>query len=295
MKIAKTAACLFAVVAVAAIAAPAAPDYAQSRAARASALTQPYGWFSLIALEWLAPDATTTVGSAKDNKLALAGLPAHLMSLAEHGGAVTIASADKGVTLGGKAVTAGQALPTNEDDASALAFGATRFWVIDRAGKKYLRVKDPSAKARVRFHGLQWYPVNPHYRVEARWVPFTTPHTVTIVNQIGLVTPMVSAGYVEFTLDGHAERLTALSADQNSLFFVMTDRTAPKSTDGGGRFLTTGAPTNGLTKPGTVTIDFNEAVNPPCAYSPYATCPRAPKENRLDVAIPAGEKLYDAE
>ena len=270
------------------------PAYAQLRAERAKELTQPYGWFSLIALEWLKPDANTTVGSAPGESLRLAGTPAHLMSLTNRGGKVSVASAEPGITLGGKAVLPGEPLPTGESDADALAFGSTRFWVIDRGGQQYLRVKDSKAPALVHYHGLHWFAPDPHYVITARWVPYTTPHTMPVMNKLGQVTPEKVPGYAEFVLDGKTLRLTPMSADEYAgMFFVLRDKTAPRETDGGGRFLRSDAPSNGLTKPGTVVLDFNNAVNPPCAYSPYATCPLATPENRLPVAIDAGEKNYE--
>ena len=83
-----------------------------------------------------------------------------------------------------------------------------------------------------------------------------------------------------------------MDATGGTLWFVFRDETFHRTTDGGGRFLTADSPSNGLGKPGTVVLDFNEAVNPPCAYSAFATCPLASPENRLTVAVPAGEKRY---
>ena len=101
-------------------------------------------------------------------------------------------------------------------------------------------------------------------------------------------------GYAEFAIRGKTERLEPMVED-GRLFFVFRDTTSRLETDGGGRFLTVAAPSGGLDRPGTLELDFNQAVNPPCAYSPFATCPLAPKENRLQVAIPAGEKRYSSD
>jgi uncharacterized protein len=270
------------------------PDYAQERAERAQGLTQPYGWFSLVALEWLKP-GVTTVGSAKDNSLVLAGAPAHLMTLEQKDGTVTLRTSDPSLALGGQPLHASThpVIGEREDNASALSSRTLRFWAIDRGGKRYLRVKDSEAPALKQFHGLRWYAPDRHYRIEARWIPYTTPHTMQVMNKIGQITPVPVPGYVEFELGGQKQTLVPMEAGKNGLWFVFRDRTAPHTTDGGGRFLTTEVPSNGLDKAGTVVLDFNEAVNPPCAYSPYATCPLASPENRLPVSVPAGEKLYD--
>ena len=268
-----------------------AAEYANERAERARELTKPYGWFSLIALNWLKPGATT-VGSAKDNAVVLPGIAAHLLTLNQSGGKVTATAVAQGVTSHGKPLAPGQSLSKDEDDGSAVVAGSVRMWVIDRGDRQYLRVKDANAPARKNFRGLRWYPPSPAYRIEAKWVPFEKPHTLHFLNQLGQVNDEAEPGQVEFMIDGKRCTLTPLSATDKQLWFVMRDLTSAKDTDQGGRFLYTDAPSHGLKAPGTVTIDFNEAENPPCAYSPYATCPLAAQENRLPVAIPAGEKRY---
>ena len=274
--------------------AQAAPDYAKERADQAKELTAPYGWFSLVALDYLKP-GVTTVGAAKDNQVTLAEGPAHLVAFEQDGGKVTVKSAAASLMMNGKLVSGGDAVVSaNEDDASALTSGTLKMWAIDRGGKRYLRVKDSNAPALRHFHGLNWYAPKTVYRVEAKWIPYTSPRTFNVLNKLGQWTPIQAPGYVEFAMNGKTMTLVPMSADKTSLFFVFRDQTAPSSTYGGGRFLSTEGPSNGLDKPGTLMIDFNEATNPPCAYSPYATCPLASKENRLATAVPAGEKLYSS-
>jgi uncharacterized protein (DUF1684 family) len=268
------------------------PDYAHLRAERAQALTQPYGWFSLIGLESLKP-GTTTVGSAKDNTVVLPAAPAHVMSLAENNGAVTLTEAAPGLRYGAAPAIAGTVIAKGEGDATALSVGTLRLWAIDRGGKRYLRIKDANAPALLHFSGLKWYAPDAHLRIEARWVPFTTPHTMNVLNKLGQITPTPVPGYAEFTLDGRKLTLTPMGASPNQLWFVFRDATYLHTTDGGGRFLYTPGPSNGLNQPGTVTLDFNLAENPPCAYSPYATCPLAAPENRLPIPVAAGEKRYE--
>ena len=268
-----------------------APDYQALRAQRADGLTRPDGWFSLVALEWL-KDGDTTVGSAAGNALVLEHVPGHLLTLHKAGDTVTLENVAPGLTLGGQDVAAGAAVSAEEDEGHALRSGDVQMWVIDRGGQRYLRVKDPMAKERLHFHGLRWYAPQPAYRVTAKWVPYTHGHTLAVTNKLGQVSQEPVPGYAEFTLGGKTETLTPMVED-GSLFFVFRDRTSRLETDGGGRFLSAAQPSHGMTQPGTVMLDFNEAVNPPCAYSPFATCPLAPRENRLAVAVPAGEKRYD--
>ncbi len=266
-------------------------EYAKERAERARSLTQPYGWFSLIALDWLKPGATT-VGSAKDNAVVLPGTAAHLLTLTQSGGTVVATAMAADVTSQGKPLIPGQVLRKDEEEDSAAAAGSVKMWVIDRGDKQYLRVKDANAPALKNFHGLRWYAPAATLRVEAKWIPFAKPHTLHFLNQLQQVSDVEEPGQAEFTIDGKRCTLTPLSATDKGLWFVMRDRTSAKDTDQGGRFLYTDAPSNGLKAAGTVVLDFNKAMNPPCAYSPYATCPLAALENRLPVAIKAGEKRY---
>lgn len=268
------------------------PNYAEERAERAKGLTTPYGWFSLVALEWLKP-GVTTVGSAKGNNVVLADAPEQLVTLEQRDGKVSVQRAAPALTLHGQAVTAGETVGSDEDEAAALESGTVRMWAIDRGGKRYLRVKDANAPALKSFHGLRWYAPNAAMRVTAKWIPYTTPHTMQVMNKLGQVTPVPVPGYVEFEVGGTKQTLTPMEAGKDGLWFVFRDATFRENTDGGGRFLTTDAPSNGLDKPGTVVLDFNQAVNPPCAYSPYATCPLAAPENRMTAAVRAGEKRYE--
>ena len=263
---------------------------AQARAQRAAGLSAPEGWLSLVALEWLKP-GDTTVGSGAGETVRLPHAPAHLLTLhVDDKGVVSLASVAPGTTVNGKAASVG-ALPEG-DSAAAIRNDALLLTVIERGDRKYLRVKDAYSPTRVQFHGLNWYPVDPKYRVEAKWIPATTSHTVTIPNVLGQVSEENSPGVAEFTLEGQTIRLAPIQEGRDSLFFIFRDATSRTTTYGAGRFLTTALPSNGLQSAGTVMLDFNMAVNPPCGYTPYATCPLPPKENRMTIAIAAGEKRY---
>ncbi len=289
---------LLSAAAVAGAAVGSAPDYAQLRQARAQQLLQPDGWFSLVALEHL-QNGDTSVGSAPGASVVLAHVPARLLTLHKAGDTVTLAAANPALLLAGKPVHAGEALSTqadtqSEDTAHALRSGDVLLWVIRRGTEQYLRVKDAQAPERVHFHGLNWYAPQARYRVEAKWVPYPAGHTLAITNKLGQLSHQAVPGYAEFSFGGRKATLTP-TVDDGRLFFVFRDETGSLETDGGGRFLTVDAPGTGLGQPGTLMLDFNQAVNPPCAYSPYATCPLAPRENRLSFTIPAGEKRYDTD
>jgi len=174
--------------------------------------------------------------------------------------------------------------------ASTIEMGSLQFHVIVRGERVGIRLKDADSAAVSNFHGLLFYPLDMNYRVSATWVPSDGKKTIDVPNVLGDVTPVPVAGTVMFKINGQEQRLTALGGDPSKgLSFVFNDLTAKIDTYPGGRFLETDAVANG-----TVILDFNRAYNPPCAVTPYATCPLAPKENRLTVAIPAGEKFDKA-
>ncbi len=268
------------------------PDYASERAERARELSRPFGWVSLVALQPLRP-GITTVGSAPGNSLVLAHAPAQLLQLEEKSGKVWIKSAEATLKFHGQSATSGTEVSAAEDDSSALTSGTLKLWVIERGGRRYLRVKDSEAPALKSFHPLRWYPPDARYRIAAHWIPDAVPHKLRTVNKLGQISESSVSGHVEFEVNGVKQSLVPVEASTESLWFVFRDQTYLKDTDQGGRFLTVNAPSNGLDHSGEVQLDFNEAVNPPCAYSPYPTCPLASKENRLMIAIPAGEKRYD--
>jgi len=160
--------------------------------------------------------------------------------------------------------------------------------VIKRGQRTGIRVKDLNSAAARNYRGPIFFDLNPAYKVTATWVPSHGKRTVDVPNVLGDTTPTPVAGEVRFKLNGQDVQLTDLGGDPSKgLFVVFNDLTSKTDTYPGGRFLETDPVTNG-----TVVLDFNHAHNPPCAVTPYATCPLAPKENRLAIAIPAGEK-YD--
>ena len=267
----------------------------QWRAKRAASLTAPDGWFSLVALEWLKP-GDTQVGSALDNTVRLVNAPAHLAILRVAGETVHLAAPAGGfppsTTLDGKPASEAP-LSFDSSHPSELRSGSLLAIVIRRGDRLYLRVKDADAPTRTRFRGLNWYPPDPQYRVTARWIPAGGAMNLAIPNVLGQVSHETAPGMAEFTLYGQTIRLFPIVEDPQTLFFIFRDATSKTSTYGAGRFLYAALPSNGIGRPGTVLLDFNKAQNPPCAYTPFATCPLPPEQNRLTVPIPAGERRYD--
>ncbi len=270
------------------------------RTQHAADLQKPDGWLSLAGLEWLRL-GDNSFGSAPDNKIHLpARNPAHLGILRLESDTVTLLPPTGGFPkdlLVDGAPAASQMLRAvaNQDKLSPrLTIGTLNMYVIRREARFALRIKDSESPALVGFHGLNWYEPNPDYRVTAKWLPYNPPKTVTLATLVGTTYDQPVPGAAEFTLFGETYRLEPVLEDPDvaKLFFIVRDTTSTTTTYAACRFLYTGFPTNSLDKPGQLVLDFNHLENPPCAYTPFSTCPLPPPQNRLRTALPVGEKRY---
>jgi uncharacterized protein (DUF1684 family) len=272
-----------------------APDFAQQtlnwQNKRLAGLTAPNGWLSLIGLEWL-KEGANRLGTAADNDIVLKAGPAHLgvVTLTKDGAMHIVLDKNSGTTVDGKTVHEASLVDdahAGEGSPTLVAFDSASFIVIERDGRKALRVRDSNAETRTHFEGLDYFPIDPSWRIVADWVPFNPPHELEIGSVLGTINKEQVPGKAVFHRDGHTYELMPIQEEPDSLFFVIADRTSGKETYGAARFLYADLP-----KDGKVVLDFNRAYNPPCAFTPYATCPLAPPENRMNLAVTAGEKKY---
>jgi uncharacterized protein len=262
-------------------------------------LLKPDGWLALVGLEWLQP-GDNSFGSAADNRIHLPSGPAHLAILQLDGEAVTLNPPAGGfppdlLVAGAPAKSQSLRAEGNKDKlAPRLTIGDLSMYVIRREARFALRIKDSHSPAIVGFHGLKWYAPDPVYRVSAKWIPYSPQKTITLATLVGTNYDQPVPGAVEFTLAGKTFRLEPVLEDPAvaKLFFILRDKTSNSTTYGACRFLYTGFPTNGLDKPGELVLDFNRLENPPCAYTPYSTCPLPPLGNRLPIPLPVGEQRY---
>jgi uncharacterized protein len=245
-------------------------------------------WLPLAGLFWLKP-GENSFGTDAKNSIVFPKGPAHAGSFVLQGKTVTVQFASNvNATIAGKPATTAELQPDNPGDPTVVELGKLRLHVIVRGERVGIRLKDLDSDAARQYHGPQFFPLDLSYRVTAAWLPSDGRQTVDVPNVLGDVSPTPIAGTAVFKINGQELRLTDLGGDAaKGLFFVFSDPTSKTETYPGGRFLKTEPVTNG-----TVVLDFNRAYNPPCAVTPYATCPLAPKENRLSVAIQAGEE-YD--
>jgi uncharacterized protein len=248
-------------------------EIAEWRQKREASLRRDGGWLTVTGLFWL-HEGRNSFGTGAKNEITLPAGPAVAGFFDLHNGKVI-------VDMGGSR----KVVRADSDD--VVNVGRLRLYVIQRSDRAGIRLKDPESPFLRDFHGIESFPANEEYRVTAKFV--ADPRKIPITNIVGQTEPEDSPGYVIFRLRGQEYRLRPVLDDpgSKSLFFIFRDQTSQKETYGAGRFLDTDAPQNGA-----VVLDFNKAYNPPCAFTPYATCPLPPKENHLAVRIEAGEKRY---
>ena len=243
------------------------------REKRLAGLRKPLGWLALTGLHWL-----------REGENRIHGLPG-LFTVA--GGKVTLtATTADGWTLGGAPVISRRLSSDKDGSPDRVATGSRTAQVIDRGGKLALRTWDAESPGRKGFTGIDTFTPDPRWRLTARWEAYATPRQVEVPSVVGIPTQEQATGRAWFTVAG-TEYALEPTLDGDGLFFVFKDQTAPQDTYGAGRFLSAQAPSGG-----TVVLDFNRAYNPPCAFSPYATCPLPLTRNMLPVRIEAGEKTW---
>jgi uncharacterized protein (DUF1684 family) len=168
-----------------------------------------------------------------------------------------------------------------------LEVGSLRMHVIARADRRGLRIRDRATPARAMFGGLPVFDHDPRYRVAARLVPAEPGEVLPIVNVLGMVVEEPLVGRLELELDGAQVSLLAIAGGDGALFVMFRDATSDAGeTYGAGRYLEVARPDAS----GSTWIDFNFAETPPCAFTSFATCPLAPRENTLPIAVRAGER-----
>jgi uncharacterized protein len=256
----------------------------QWRAEHQKKLAADFGWLTVVGLDWL-KEGDNRVGADPSSEVPLpsGSAPARVAIISSHAGKVVL-HPEPGVALTLNGKPAGKTTLREDDD--ILAINHLQFYLIRRGDRAGIRLKDNDSASRKHFQGLSWYPVDPAWRIQAKFSAWPTPHSLVFHNTIGQEETEPSPGYVTFQKDGHEFRLESM-LDEGKLFFVLRDQTSGKTTYGASRFLYAEQPQNG-----TVWLDFNQAENPPCAFTAYATCPLPPPQNRLALPITAGEKKY---
>jgi hypothetical protein len=220
------------------------------------------------------------------------GIPAKacVFDLRPDGTVVVRAEQGAPVAVNGAPPTAIPIVPEREGQRhDVVTVGRVRISLFEKDGRLLLRARDSENPRRSGFTGLTYFPVDSAYRVEASYEPYEAPREVDVPSSRGPARKALAPGVVRFALAGREYRLepTVESPEDDTLFFVFSDATAPRESYGGGRFLRAKKPNAGESK---VDLDFNLAENPPCSLTPFASCPLALPKNTLPVRVEAGEK-----
>jgi len=261
------------------------------RAQRDRRMREPTSWLTIAGLFWL-EEGENSFGTSSSNKIVLpqGSAPSDAGKFVFTEGKVEVI-ANEGTILkvNGQEV---KDMVIKGDDAGkpdVVELGDLRMWVIKRGNRYAIRLRDLNAAPFKNYKGLEFFPPKKEYKIVADFIPYSPAKKISVATIIGTVEEMESPGYVKFRFKGKEYTLDAFSGnkDNTMLFFVFSDETSGEETYGGGRFMV-----SAVLEGGKVDLNFNRAYNPPCAYTPYATCPLPPKQNRLKFRVEAGEKKY---
>lgn len=259
---------------------------------RATNLKKEDSWLTLVGLYWLkegenkfGSNAANSVALPKDKAPDVAG-----SFWLEKGQVRLAALPSANITVDGKSVTELDLKDDNNDSGpTILKMGSLIINIVKRSDRIGVRVKDSQAEPRLQFKGLDYFPTDPKWRIEARLEPYQPAKMIPITNVLGMTSDETSPGALAFDVGGKTYRVDPiLEKGETDYFIMIADETTGRETYGAGRYLYV-SPPDAL---GKVVIDFNKAYNPPCAFTPYATCPLPPRQNHLPLRIEAGEKKY---
>jgi len=274
-------------------------ELAEWQAKRQAGMSNPDGWRALVGLDWLEP-GETTVGGGVDNDIVLPtdNAPPRLGTFtvvrdAENETRDVRFRPAEGVevTVEGEPVTGEISLGTDLEEATTvLEAGSLTVHVIEREDESgtrlALRTRDRNHPRLSEPPELSFYPIDPTWRLAARFEPYDPPRRISIVNVLGMISEEPCPGALVFEKDGTEHRIDALESG-DELFLIFGDQTNCKGTYCAGRYLYTAGPGG---DGATVVLDLNRAYNPPCAFTELATCPLPPPQNKLALAVTAGER-----
>lgn len=247
-------------------------------------------WATLAGLFWL-KEGPNTIGTDEKSTVVLPKGTAAVQAgtIARQGNKITL-KLDPGAsaTIAGKPITGPVTLQADATGSPTVVemAGRLKMWVIQREQRIGIRLQDLKSPASVGYKPGVWYAIDPKWKITAQWVPNTNGRKVIVPDVIGDAVETPIAGEARFTVNGKQLSMVAMDDAPGTVEFVFADPTNHKATYHAGRFLDTAKPSGA----GTIVLDFNQAYNPPCSVTPYATCPLPPKENRLAAPITAGQK-----
>jgi len=260
-------------------------DMEQWHTERLLRLKQKNSWLTLAGLYWL-PEGTSTFGSDSSNTIVFpAGAPPFAGKLERRGDTVFLISTEVPMMVD-SVITAGTNLRSDAaGKPSVVTLGSFAWHVIKRGNLMGIRLRDFESPMVHELDSIPFYEINLRWRITADYKPFDTPEKQKVQTVVGVEAENIIPGVLSFSVDGKKMKLYPV-AGEGEWSIVFGDLTNGDVTYPGGRFLDISVP-DGNNK---VVIDFNKAYNPPCAFTPYATCQLPHRSNMLPVKIEAGEK-----
>ena len=254
-------------------------------------LKKPDGWLNLEGLFWLKKGKNSFGSDTKaDCHYDKKDFPSMLGNFIYQGDSVIWENGNQAfIDIDKVKATPGLAYKVFDENGKAAVMDWKQFsWVvIKREDKVGIRFRNLNAKTLISFKGIERFPVSSKWHIKAKLIQ-PAQDFLMITNVLGQTVSSKNAGKLFFEINGTKYTLDVIDESGPNLFIVFADQTSGKSTYGAGRFIDIPKPDSD----GNTVIDFNNAYNPPCAFTAFATCPLPPKQNRLSVKIEAGEKNY---
>jgi len=258
---------------------------------RVERLTSESGWMSLAGLFWLNEGENTFGADSSNDIIFPAGkAPDYMGSFILRDGIIRAKVRPKvDVLLDGKPVNDVVLESDAGGNPTVLRHGTLSWYVIQRSNDLAIRLKDSANPAIKTFHGIERYPVESSWRLEAKFEAYKPQKSISVPTVLGTMEDEPSAGALVFKIRKETFRLDVVGKLEDEQFFIIFgDETNKDETYESGRYVYVDNPGSG----GKTILDFNKAYNPPCAFTEFATCPFPPEQNILPLRITAGERRY---
>ncbi len=266
-------------------------DYAKEieswRAERRASLKAPGGWPALVGLFRL-KEGENTFGSDPENDLVFPSSAPPKMGVIELKGDSIINRISTGVSVVVKDSVALQEVAMSVQKPLILTHGALSWYPIKRGDSHFIRLRDTLSATRLELGAIPHFPLDARWRIRAKFIPFDPPQTIPVRNVLDMDIDQNCEGKLQFEWEGQTHEIWVLDGGDEQFFLIIADETTGEETYGGGRYMYVPRPA----ADGYTIVDFNKAYNPPCVFTKYATCLLPPAQNRLTLAIRAGEMMY---
>jgi uncharacterized protein (DUF1684 family) len=244
-------------------------------------------WLALAGLYWL-NEGENSFGTDPSNSIVFpSGSGSPRMGVFDLIGDQVTLRVEEGIDLSvdGEIISEISLKPDTSGSPTEIKYEDLTFILIEREDGFGIRLWDNQRTERKDFSGRVWFPIQEEYRVKGTYEPFEEELSLILGRKNGSDLEQQAQGQIKFQLNDQDVSLVALAQEDGSLFILFHDLTNGNETYPAGRYLLVAPPDNG-----SIIIDFNRAYNPPCSFTDYATCPLPPPQNKLNLAIQAGEK-----